>query len=77
SSIVLNALLIALYNIKKHEDKFWAEAIMYRIKNEKNTFQNLSIDDPVNVPEIAQQLLGNPISRLLTGIDNLEEQFES
>ncbi len=77
SSIVLNALLVALYSIKKYKDKFWAEAIMYRIENEKDTFQNLSIDEPVNIPEIAQRLLGNPLSRLLTGIDNLEEQFEN
>ena len=77
SSFVLNALLVALYNIKKHQERFWAEAIMYRIENEKETFQNLSIDEPINVPEIAQRLLGNPLRRLLTGIDNLEEQFEN
>ena len=77
SSIVLNALLIALYNIKKHKDKFWAEAIMYRIKNENNTFQNLSIDEPENIPEIAQRLLGKPFNRLFTGLDDLEEQFEN
>lgn len=76
SSIVLNALLVALYNIKDHKGKFWAEAIMYRIENEKDTFKNLSIDEPVNIPEIAQKLLGNPLSRLLKGIDNLEQQFE-
>lgn len=76
SSIVLNALLVALYNIKKYnKDKFWAEAIMYRIENEKDTFQNLSIDEPENIPEIAQRLLGKPFSRLFTGLDNLEEQF--
>lgn len=77
SSIVLNALLIALYNIKKYKDKFWAEAIMYRIENEKDTFQNLSIDEPENVPEISQRLLGKPFSRLFTGLDGLEEQFEN
>jgi len=77
SSIVLNTLLVALYNIKKYKGKFWAEAIMYRIENEKETFESLSIDEPVNIPEIAQRLLGNPLSRLLTGIDNLEEQFEN
>lgn len=77
SSIVLNALLVALYNIKKYKDKFWAEAIMYRIENEKDTFQNLSIDEPENVPEIAQRLLGKPFSRLFTGLDDLEEQFEN
>ncbi|MFD1162680.1 hypothetical protein [Hwangdonia seohaensis] len=77
SSIVLNALLIALYNIKKHKDKFWAEAIMYRIENEKDTFQNLGIDEPENVPEIAQRLLGKPLSRLFTGLNELEEQFEN
>jgi hypothetical protein len=77
SSIVLNALIIALYNIKKYSDKFWAEAIMYRIENEKETFQNLSISETENVPEIAQRLLGNPFSRLFIGLDNLEGQFEN
>ena len=75
SSIVLNSLLVALYNIEKYKDKFWAEAIMYRIENEKDTFQNLGIDEPENVPEIAQRLLGNPTSRLFAGLDNLEEQY--
>jgi|SRR5690606_27175652 len=77
SSIVLNALLIALYNIKNYKDKFWAEAIIYRIDNEKDTFQGLGIDEPENVPEIAQRLLGKPFSRLFTGLDDLEDQFEN
>jgi len=77
SSIVLNALLIALYNIKKYKDKFWAEAIIYRIENEKDIFQNLGIDESENVPEIAQRLLEKPLSRLFTGLDNLEEQFDN
>ena len=75
SSIVLNSLLVALYNIEKYKDKFWAEAIMYRIENEKDTFQNLGINELENVPEIAQRLLGKPLNRLFTGLDNLEEQY--
>ncbi len=73
SSIVLNALLVALYNLKSYEDKFWAKAISYRL-NEKE-FENLDIKEIEYIPEIAQRLLGNPLSRLLDGLDNLESHF--
>lgn len=75
SSIVLNALLVALYNLNNYTDKFWAMAILYRL-NEKE-FENLDIKESENIPEIAQKLLGNPLNRLLAGIDNLEEHYEN
>ncbi len=70
SSIVLNALLIALYNLEEHKDYLWAEVIKYRLNNEPH-FKNLSVGDKENVPEIAQKLLGNPFERLINGLNNI------
>jgi len=75
ASIALNPLLVALYNFEIHKDQFWAKAINYRLKNEEQ-FQNLSVEDNANIPEIAQQLLGNPFKTLMFGLDDLEEVNE-
>jgi hypothetical protein len=72
SSIVLNALLIALYNFESHKDLLWAKVIDYRLKNEK-LFENISIDDRENIPEIAQRLLGNPFRRLISELQVIVE----
>lgn len=72
SSIVLNTLLIALYDFENHKEYLWAKAIEYRLDNEKQ-FQNLSIDEKENIPEIAQRLLGNPFNRLLDGLNVIIE----
>jgi len=64
SSIVLNALLIALYNFESHKEFLWAKVIDYRLKNEKQ-FENISIEETENIPDIAQLLLGNPFHRLI------------
>jgi hypothetical protein len=72
SSIVLNALLIALYNFDSHKEWLWAKVVDYRLKNEKQ-FENISIDDKENIPEIAQRLLGNPIRRLIAELQNIVE----
>lgn len=72
SSIVLNALLIALYNFDEHKDYLWAKALDYRLKNEEQ-FKTLSIEEKENIPEIAQRLLGNPFSRLLNGLNVIVE----
>jgi len=72
SSIVLNALLIALYNLEEHKDYLWAEVIKYRLDNELQ-FKNLSVEDKENVPDIAQRLLGNPFERLLNGLNIIVE----
>lgn len=72
SSIVLNALLIALYNFETHKGKTtWANAIEYRL-NEKE-FETISIKDKENIPEIAQQLLGNPFHRLISELQVIIE----
>lgn len=68
SSIVLNALLIALYNFEQYKDFLWAKVVIYRLKNEDG-FAYLSIEDKVHIPEIAQRLLGNPFKRLLFELD--------
>jgi len=67
SSIVMNALLTALYNFEKYKDQRWAEAIAIRLKGETQ-FETLSIDEPENIPEIAQRLMGNPFHRLISGL---------
>lgn len=72
SSIVLNALLIALYNFETHKGKTtWANAIEYRL-NEKE-FESISIKDKENIPEIAQRLLGNPFHRLISELQVIVE----
>jgi hypothetical protein len=65
SSIVLNALLSALYNLETYQEMAWAQVIKYRLKNE-DQFQNISVEEKENIPEIAQRLLGNPFNRLLS-----------
>lgn len=72
SSIVLNALLTALYNFEEHKDYLWAKVIDYRLKNEKQ-FQDVNFDEKENIPEIAQMLLGNPFKRLLEGLNVIIE----
>ena len=72
SSIVLNALLTALYNFEEHKDYLWAKVIDYRLKNEKQ-FKDMNFDEKENVPEIAQMLLGNPFKRLLEGLNVIVE----
>ena len=72
SSIVLNALLIALYNFETHKDLLWAKVVDYRLKNEKQ-FENISIDEKENISEIAQLLLGNPFHRLIAELQEIVE----
>ena len=76
SSLVLNALLIALYNFDEHKEYLWAKALKYRLDNEEQ-FKTLSIEEKENIPEIAQRLLGNPFSRLLNGLNVIVESSEN
>ena len=73
SSMVLNALLIALYNIEDHKDCKWAQVIEYRLNNEK-PLNEINFEDKENIPLIAQLLLGNPIERLLNGLDVITKE---
>lgn len=72
SSIVMNALLIALYNFDSHLETLWAKVIDYRLKHEKQ-FENISISEKENIPEIAQRLLGNPFRRLISELQVINE----
>ncbi len=72
SSIVLNALLMGLYNFDSHKDLLWAKVIDYRLQNDK-LLENISIDEKENIPEIAQRLLGNPFRRLIAELQNIVE----
>lgn len=72
SSIVLNALLTALYNFEEHKSYLWAQVIDYRLKNDRQ-LKNISVEEKENIPEIAQRLLGNPFNRLLEGLNEIVE----
>ncbi len=77
SSIVLNALLIALYNVEEYKERLWAQSVYYRLKNEnelKRFVNDQGQFDKENVPEIAQILLGYPVTRL---IKQLEENLQN
>ncbi len=68
SSFVLNTLIVALYNYEEYKDKLWAQVITYRMQNDEE-LKDYSIEDKVQIPEIAQILLGNPFGRLLRQLD--------
>jgi len=72
SSIVLNALMMALYNFDKHKELLWAKVIEYRLKNEKQ-FESMSINEKEDIPEIAQRLLGNPFRRVISELQVIVE----
>lgn len=67
SSLVLNALTYALLNIEAHDQTTWAKTIYYRLDNETE-FSREELEDPSNVPGIAQRLLKDPYLRLFNHI---------
>ena len=75
ASIVFSALLYALQNIDKHENKMWTQVIETRLQEEE--FSSLSLDsESGDLIKIAQILLGNPINRLLTGLENISVKYD-
>ncbi len=70
SSLVTNALLIALYNMNKYPERLWAQALQYRLETEKE-LEGISVEDVENIPKIAQILLGKPFTRLMKGLEAL------
>jgi hypothetical protein len=77
ASIVVNALLVALYNFEEHKDEYqWAKVIDYRMQHEEQ-FETLPIAERENIPEIAQRLLGNPFKRLLNGLEIILDSTEN
>lgn len=67
SSIVFNALCFALYNIADYDDMLWARCINTRIDTEPELapFKEL---DKLQVPELAQILLGDPYTRMFESL---------
>ena len=72
SSIAFNALCFALYNIQENSETLWARCINTRIDTEPELsgFKEL---DKIQVPRLAQALLGDPYKRLFEKLkSNLE-----
>lgn len=70
SSVVFNALCYALYNIEENSETLWARCVNTRIETEPNLacFKDL---DKLQVPELAQALLGDPYRRMMEKLLNL------
>ena len=68
SSLVLNALTYALLNIEDHEQTTWAKTIYYRLDNEEGFLKRNELQEPSNIPGLAQRLLKDPYSRLFNKI---------
>ena len=77
SHLALPALLHALNNFDEvDEDLLWRRVIEYRLQHDSN-LKGLSPEDKGSIPELALRLLGNPISRVLTEIEeSLHETIE-
>lgn len=67
SSLVLNALTYALLNIENHEQTTWAKTIYYRLDIEEG-FSRTELQEPSNIPGLAQRLLKDPYLRLFNKI---------
>lgn len=76
SSIVLNALILALLKLDDYEDNLWARSIKYRLVNEPELC-NFECNDPFDAYELAQLLMGKPYKRLFTGEYSLQNTFYS
>lgn len=75
SSLVLNALTYALYNIDEevYQDKLWVRTIKWRLDNEME-LKSLGIDpfeSNEGIPQLAQAMLGNPYKRMFEGLDKI------
>ena len=68
SSLVLNSLLIALYNYEPNKNRMWARALEYRMTHE-DRFKNLSLEEPSDIPTISQLLIENPMARMIEQLD--------
>lgn len=69
SSLVLNALTYALFNIEAHEQTTWAKTIYYRLDNEEG-FSRTELQEPSKIPGLAQRLLKDPYARIFNKIIN-------
>jgi len=69
SSLVLNALTCALYDIDEYRHTLWARTILYRLETEEalRPYKSLEVD---KIPLLAQELLGDPYKRLFDYLDS-------
>lgn len=75
SSLVMNALTFALLELKKSideksadgETRMWGKAIIYRLRTEEK-YSLSDLDEPSNIPKLAQRLLKDPYLRLFNNI---------
>lgn len=69
SSLVLNALTCALFNIEEYSHTLWARTIQYRLETEESLrqFKSLEVD---KIPMLAQELLGDPYKRLFDYLES-------
>lgn len=80
SSLVFNALCYALYNIQENSETLWARCINARIDTEPDLVGYKELDK-IQVPMLAQALLGDPYKRLFEKLKknldfNLSEEEE-
>jgi uncharacterized protein YlxP (DUF503 family) len=73
SSIVLSALIYALYNIDDYRERAWAGVIETRM--DEDELKKLSLEEKSLVPIIAQKLLGRPITRLMNQLDYINTKI--
>lgn len=69
SSIALPTLVYALQQHDEHADRSWARAVLWRVENELEA-KGMSLE-PEKHLEIAQELLGAPVGRMLSDISSL------
>lgn len=70
SSLVFNALVFALNNYDKYENRLWARTLNVRMASDRS-LQKFSLGDPEDSMNLAQALLGDPYKRLFTCLDRL------
>ena len=80
TSLVLNALTYALYNIDADDlqSRLWVRTIKLRLENEEE-LKNLGInpfETNEDIPKLAQAMLKNPYERMFKGLENINSLLE-
>ena len=77
SSVVFNALVYAINNIgnEQYSGRMWCDAINTRFRTEQQ-FAGLDIENPQDVYEIVQIMLGDPYKRLFERLQNMQQENE-
>lgn len=73
SSIVLSALIYALTEMMSERKQEYIEYKWYRVLDSRRINDNEinSLWNPINIPEIAQKMLGEPLKRMLISVEQL------